>query len=162
MTIKIYPEDIVRRCLWDNYVYYILSGSDKEAERQLNENNEMEISEKDALVIGLLKVIDTDNLIHKFNNHVVEQLTNKSIKHGDLLLARKKTLDISVDKFLDKFPDYWLPKSTYVSALADLVEYIDNMKKNIENLEIHKVVDKNVTYEFYNSANIRKLLKFNY
>jgi hypothetical protein len=107
-------------------------------------------------------VIDTDNLIHKFNNHVVEQLTNKSIKHGDLLLARKKTLDISVDKFLDKFPDYWLPKSTYVSALADLVEYIDNMKKNIENLEIHKVVDKNVTYEFYNSANIRKLLKFNY
>ena len=75
MTIKIQPEDIVRRCLWDNYVYYILAGSDKEAERLLAENQEMEISEKDALVIGLLKVIDTDNLIHKFNNHVVEPVS---------------------------------------------------------------------------------------
>jgi hypothetical protein len=36
--------------------------------------------------------------------------------------------------------------------------------KNCQNCEfrIHKIVDKNVTYEFYNSNNIRKLLKFNY
>lgn len=162
MKIILCAEDIVRRCLWDNYVYYILGGSDKEAERLLATNEEMEISEKDALVIGLLKVIDTDNLIHKFNNHVVEHLTNKSIKHGDYLLARKKTFDVAVDKFLDKFPDYWQPKSRYVNALSELVEYIENMKKELENLEVHKVVDKNVTYEFYNSANIRKLLKFNY
>lgn len=162
MTIRIYPEDIVRRCLWDNYVYYILAGSDKEAERILAENQEMDLSEKDALVIGLLKVIETDNLIHKFNGHVVEFLTNKSIKHGDMLLARKKTFDTAVDKFLDKFPDYWEPKSTYVGSLAELVDYISNMKSDLEGLEVHKVVDKNVTYEFYNSAAIRKLLKFNY
>jgi hypothetical protein len=162
MTIKIHPEDIVRRCLWDNYVYYILAGSDKEAERILAANEEMEISEKDALVIGLLKVIDTDNLIHKFNSHVVEFLTNKSIKHSDLLLVRKKAFDYSVDKFLDKFPDYWEPKGTYVGALADLVGYIDAMKKDLEGLEVHKIVDKNVTYEFYNSASIKKMLKFNY
>ena len=31
MKIKIYPEDIVRMCLWDHYVYYII-GSEKEAE----------------------------------------------------------------------------------------------------------------------------------
>ena len=36
------------------------------------------------------------------------------------------------------------------------------MKINIEKIEVHKVVDKNVTYEFYNSNNIKKLLKFNY
>lgn len=157
-----HAEDIVRRCLWDNYVYYILAGSDKEAQRILSENEEMEISEKDALVIGLLKVMDTDNLIHKFNNHIVEFLTNKSIKHADLLLTRKKAFDIAVDKFLDKFPDYWKPRPNYQRAIDDLVEYIDNMKQEIEKLEIHKIVDKNVTYEFYNSANIRKLLKFNY
>jgi hypothetical protein len=52
MTIKIYPEDIVRMCLWDNYVYYIV-GSEKEAEKILKENAEMEIPERDALVIGL-------------------------------------------------------------------------------------------------------------
>ena len=39
MTINIYPEDIVRRCLWDTYVYYVIGGSEKEAERILKEIN---------------------------------------------------------------------------------------------------------------------------
>jgi len=162
MTIKIYPEDIVKRCLWDHYVYYILGGSDKEAERILKENIEIEVSEKDALVIGLLKVIETDNLIHKFNGYVMELLTNKSLKEKELLLVRKKALDAALDKFVDKFPDYWEPNTGYRKGLLELVEYVENIKKDVEGLEIHKIVDKNVTYEFYNSNNVRKLLKFNY
>jgi hypothetical protein len=161
MTIKIYPEDIVRMCLWDHYVYYIV-GSEKEAEKILKENKEMEISERDALVIGLLKVIETDNLIHKFNTYIMEFLTNKSIKEKEYLLVRKKTFDVAIDKFVDKFPDYWVPNTTFTKALKDLVDYVEVMKSEIEKLEIHKIVDKNVTYEFYNSNNVRKLLKFNY
>jgi len=148
-------------CLWDNYVYYIV-GSEKESEKILKENAEMEISERDALVIGLLKIIETDNLIHKFNTYVMEFLTNKSIKHNDYLLVRKKTFDLSIDKFVDKFPDYWEPNSYWSNSLKDLVDYVEVMKVDIEKIEIHKVVDKNVTYEFYNSNNIKKLLKFNY
>ena len=162
MNIKIYPEDIVKRCLWDHYVYYILGGSDKEAQRILSENEEIEVSEKDALVIGLLKVIETDNLIHKFNGYVMELLTNKSLKEKELLLVRKKALDASLDKFVDKFPDYWEPNSGYRNGLLELVEYVENIKKDVEKLEVHKIVDKNVTYEFYNSAAVKKLLKFNY
>ncbi len=161
MTIKIYPEDIVRMCLWDHYVYYIV-GSEKEAEKILKENKEMEVSERDALVIGLLKVIETDNLIHKFNTYIMEFLTNKSIKEKEYLLVRKKTFDVAIDKFVDKFPDYWVPNTTFTKALKDLVDYVEVMKLEIEKLEIHKIVDKNVTYEFYNSNNVRKLLKFNY
>ncbi len=161
MTIKIYPEDIVRMCLWDHYVYYIV-GSEKEAEKILKENKEMEVSERDALVIGLLKVIETDNLIHKFNTYIMEFLTNKSIKEKEYLLVRKKTFDVAIDKFVDKFPDYWVPNTTFTKALKDLVDYVEVMKSEIEKLEIHKIVDKNVTYEFYNSNNVRKLLKFNY
>jgi hypothetical protein len=162
MTIKIYPEDIVKRCLWDNYVYYILGGSDKEAERILRENGEIEISEKDALVMGLLKVIETDNLIHKFNGYIMELLTNKSLKEKDMLLLRKKTFDLAVDKFVEKFPDYWEPNSLFRRGLEDLVVYVENIKKDVDCLEICKIVDKNVTYEFYNSNSVRKLLKFNY
>ena len=128
MTIKIYPEDIVKRCLWDHYVYYILGGSDKEAEKILKENAEIEVSEKDALVIGLLKVIETDNLIHKFNGYVMELLTNKSLKEKELLLVRKKALDAALDKFVDKFPDYWEPNSGYRKGLLELVEYVENIK----------------------------------
>jgi hypothetical protein len=148
-------------CLWDHYVYYIV-GSEKEAEKLLKENAEMELSERDALVIGLLKVIETDNLIHKFNSYIMEFLTNKSIKEKDYLLVRKKTFDFAIDKFVDKFPDYWEPNSTWSRSLKELVDYVEIMKIEVEKLEIHKIVDKNVTYEFYNSNNVRKLLKFNY
>ena len=63
MTIKIYPEDIVKMCLWDHYVYYIV-GSEKESERILKENKEIEISERDALVIGLLKTVQVVLQLH--------------------------------------------------------------------------------------------------
>jgi hypothetical protein len=161
MKIQISAEEIIKRCLWDQYVYYVV-GSEKEAEKILKENTEIEMSERDALVIGLLKVIETDNLIHKFNTYVMEFLTSKSLKEKDLLLARKKTFDYAVDKFVDKFPDYWEPNLLYTRSLKELVEYIDAIKLEIEKLEIHKIVDKNITYEFYNSNNIKKLLKFNY
>jgi hypothetical protein len=161
MTIKIYPEDIVKRCLWDNYVHYVV-GSEKEAEKILRENKEMEISERDAFIIGLLKIMETDNLIHKFNSYIVELLTNKSHKEKDYLLIKKKVFDCAVDKFLDKFPDYWEPDSIYTKSLKELVEYIESLKIEVEKVEIHKIVDNNITYEFYNSNTIRKMLKFNY
>jgi hypothetical protein len=163
MKITLCAEDLIKRCVWDSYVYYVL-GSEKEGERILKENQPMDISERDALIIGLLKVIETDNLIHKFNTYIVELLTNKSIHspQKDNLLIRKKTFDIAIDKFLDKFPDYWQPSYVWTSALKELVDYIEKIKIEIEALEIHKIVDKNVTYEFYGSNNIKKLLKFNY
>jgi hypothetical protein len=161
MQIKIYPEDLIKRCVWDHYVYYII-GSEKESERILKENKEIEISERDALVIGLLKVIETDNLIHKFNTYVMELLTNKSVKEKDYLLVRKKAFDYAIDKFLDKFPDYWEPNLLYTKSLKELVDYVEIMKVEVEKLEVHKIVDKNITYEFYGANNIKKLLKFNY
>ena len=92
----------------------------------------------------------------------MELLTNKSLKEKELLLVRKKALDAALDKFVDKFPDYWEPNTGYRKGLLELVEYVEKIKKDVEKLEVHKIVDKNVTYEFYNSNNVRKLLKFNY
>jgi hypothetical protein len=160
MKILISPEDIIKRGCWDSYVYYIV-GSDKEAQEILKENKEFEISERDALIIGLLKVLETENLIHRFNNYIYELLMNKSSKHEDLLI-RKKTLDYSIDKFLDKFPDYWEPSKMWVIALKELVEYISEIKESIDGLEVHSIVDKNITVEYYNSNQVKKLLKFNY
>ena len=120
MQIKVTPEDLIRRCVWDSYVYYIL-GSDKEGQKLLEGNEEFEITERDALVIGLVKVIETDNLIHKFNNYVNELLTNKTKKEEDLLLINKKSMDTAVDKFLNKFPDYWEPSVRWASSLKELV-----------------------------------------
>jgi hypothetical protein len=161
MKITLYPEDIVKFCLWDNYVYYVL-GSDKDAEKILKENKEFDISERDALVIGLLKAIETPNLIHKFNTYVVDFLTNKSISQGKDALVRKKGLDLIIDKFLDKFPDYWIPDLQYKNSLIELVDYIEVFKSGAEKIEIIKVTDQFGTHDFLNSNNVKKLLKFNY
>jgi hypothetical protein len=161
MTITVLPEDLIKRCVWDHYVYYVL-GSDKEGEKILKENKEFEITEKDSLVIGLLKTIETENLIHKFNTYVVDLLSNKSINNNQQTLLRKRTLETSVDKFLDKFPDYWTPDLVFKKSLIDLVDYIDIFKKNIEKLDIIKVTDQMGTYDFFVSNNVKKLLSFNY
>ena len=160
MKILIYPEDIVKRCLWDSYTYYVV-GSEKEAEKILKENKEFELSERDAIVIGLLKVMETDNLIHRFNDYLTHFLTVRSLKDKEGIFIKKKSLENNIDKFLDKFPDYWTPSVNYISSLKDLVEYIDNLRDEIEKLDIVKMTIQNVTYEFYNANTIKKLLNFN-
>jgi hypothetical protein len=161
MQIQVFPTDLVVRCCWDSYVYYVL-GSDKDAELILKENKEFEISERDALVIGLLKIIETSNLIHKFNTYIAEFLSNKSINSGKDVLIRKKGLELAVDKFLDKFPDYWIPNTEYKNSLTELVDYIQLFKIAIEKLEIQKITDQFGTHEFLNSNNVKKNLSFNY
>jgi hypothetical protein len=160
MKILISPEDIVKRCLWDSYTYYIL-GSEKEAEKMLKENAEFELSERDAIVIGLLKVMETDNLIHRFNDYLTHFLSVRSVKDKENFLIKKKSIETTIDKFLDKFPDYWTPPINYSNALKDLVDYIDELKDKIEKLDIIKMTIQNVNYEFYNTNNIKKLLNFN-
>jgi len=160
MKILITPEDIVKRCLWDSYTYYIV-GSEKEAEKLLKENAEFELTERDAIVIGLLKVMETDNLIHRFNDYLTHFLTVRAIKEKDNFLIKKKSLEANIEKFLDKFPDYWTPPTNYRSSLKDLVEYIDNLKDEIEKLDIIKMTVQNINYEFYNANAIKKLLNFN-
>jgi hypothetical protein len=106
MKILIHPEDILKRGLWDTYVYYVV-GSEKEAQTKLLENQEFEISERDAIVIGLLKVMETDNLIHRFNDYLIHFLAIRSIKEKTDALIKKKLLETTIDKFMEKFPDYW-------------------------------------------------------
>jgi hypothetical protein len=160
MKIILCAEDLVKRCLWDTYVYYVV-GSEKEAQSQLLENKEFELSERDAIVIGLLKVMETDNLIHRFNDYMIHFLTVKSIKEKDDVLVKKKSLETAIEKFLDKFPDYWTPSPIYASSLKDLVEYINKLREKIDKLDIIKMTIMNINYEFYTSNSIKKMLNFN-
>jgi hypothetical protein len=160
MKIQIFPTDVVKRCLWDSYVSFIV-GSEKEAERILKENKEFEISERDAIVIGLLKVIETDNLIHRFNDYFIHFLNVKSIKEKTDILIKKKSIEIALNNFIDKFPDYWEAPANYLNSLKDLNAYISDLRSKIENLDITKMSIQNIQYEFYSSNSVRKLLNFN-
>ncbi len=162
MKIIIKPSDIVKRCLWDSYVYYIV-GTDKEAQKLLKEDLEFEISERDTLIIGLLKVIETDNLIHKFNTYIVEILANKSIKDKETgFLIRKKILDFAIENYMDNFPEYWDCSQYWTKCIKELAEYIENLKILVDKLEVRIVTDKNITSELYSTNSVKKLLKFQY
>jgi hypothetical protein len=160
MKILIQPEDIIKRCLWDTFTYYIV-GSEKEAEKLLKENKEFELSERDAIVIGLLKVMETDNLIYRFNDYFLHFLTVRSMKEKDSFFIKKKSVETSIDKFIDKFPDYWEPNLVYKQSLKDLIEYTQELRKSISELEIVKMTVQNVSYDFYNTNSLKKLLNFN-
>lgn len=161
MKLIIRPEEIVKRCLWDSYVYYILKG-EGDLEKILRENEEFEIDEKDALVIGLLKIIETDNLIHKFNTQIVELLSNKSQSYENNFLINKKTLETTIKKFMANFPEYWEPTKNWVSNLNDLKEYVEIFNENLEELPVEKMTIQNFVIDSYHSSAVKKLLKFNY
>ena len=160
MTIKIKPSDILKRGLWDNYTYYIV-GSEKESEKILKEDNEIEISEKDALVIGLLKVLETTNLILRFNDYIIHLLTIKSIPIEGKVYIRKKSLEFSLEKFLSKFPNYWEPDIVYKNSLKDLNGYIDEFNEKLQKTEFINLSFKGIDLELYSTNSIKKLLKFN-
>jgi hypothetical protein len=67
-----------------------------------------------------------------------------------------------INKFLDKFPDYWQAPVNYLNSLSDLVAYINTLKSDIEELDQHKIVVQNITHEVYSSNSVKKLLSFNY
>lgn len=161
MKILVKPSDLVKRCMWDYFTYYIV-GSEKEAQKLLEEDLEFEISEKDALIIGLLKVVETDNLIHRFNDYFVHFLNTKSIKSDTGAVVKKKSIEIAIDKFLEKFPDYWQAPKNYLSSLEKLVVYIGNMREAVEKCPEHKVVSQGITYDVYQTTTIKKLLTFVY
>ena len=167
MQIKITPEDIIKRGLWDYYTYYII-GNEKEAQELLKNNKEFIISEKDAIVIGLLKVMETDNLIHRFNDYLIYVLSVKSIKEKTDALIKKKYVEKAIYNFLTKFPPYWEAPKNYEMALIDVKKYIENLQNIIANgndeykpLEIINVTVQNQSYEFYSSNALKKLLNFN-
>lgn len=160
MQIKITPEDIIKRGLWDFYTYYVV-GSEKEAQELLKKNEEFILSEKDAIVIGLLKVMETDNLIHRFNDYLIHFLLIRSVKEKTDAIIKKKTIESAIEKFLNKFPDYWKPEINYANSLIDLKKYITDISEKISNLEVINLAIQNITYEFYSSNAIKKLLCFN-
>jgi hypothetical protein len=160
MKIVIKPSDIIKRGLWDTYVYYVV-GSEKESEKLLLEDKEFELSERNGIIIGLLKVMETDNLIHRFNDYFIHFLNIKSMKDGDEILIKKKFVELAILNFKEKFPTYWNCETNWKFALKDLDNYINELNSKIEKLELLTLNIKNITYEFYYSNNVRKLLNFN-
>lgn len=163
MEIYITPHEIIERALWDDYQYFILS-KDKKAdiEKIIEENEKFQISETDALVIGLLKCIETDNLVHRCNQYIENLMSVRSMKRDNTIYLKKKILVDSLHKFKKKFPDTWKPRPHYAHSLESLNKYIDNLLEKVETLKMVEITDKYGTHELIRIIHIKKILDFHH
>jgi len=159
MKILITPNDIIERALWDDYQYYILDNK-VNVEEMIKKNEEFEISEKDALVIGLTKCIETDNLVHRCNQYIEHLVSTRCIKYQDNFHLKKKILIDSLIKFDKKFPSAWEPRGNYEKALKDVREYIKELLNKIDKLNIVEMVDNFGTHNIIRTNHIKKILNY--
>ena len=148
MRILVTPHDIIERALWDNYEYFVLDKDDNAEEIIIN-NEEFEINEKDALVIGLLKCIETDNLVHRFNQYLQDILSIKSTqihKDSNRYYIKRKIVEEAIAKFYKKFPNTWEPRAHYKIALKEVIEYLDVLSDKLETLVTEETTDQYGTH----------------
>lgn len=160
MQIIITPNDIIQRCLWDKYKKFCLyKNTEDEIKKLVEDNKPVSLSEEDSYAIGLLKVIETDNLIHRFNENILESLQIKSNIIKDELYINKNTILKEITTYLNKFPDYYKSPFNYKQAIDDLEIYIENMLLKIEKLETTNVKQREKIFIYFKSKDIKKCLK---
>lgn len=159
MIITIKPDDIIKRGLWCDYKKFILKDkSDDEIIKFVTDNNSMVINENDAYVIGLIKVIETDNLIHRFNVTIQDILQIKSNIFDDGIYINKNLIYREVTTYKNRFPSYWESDINYKKAVILLFDYIDKIKTKLDNIESFIYTNKDKEYEFLDVKQVTKTL----
>lgn len=167
MKILITPHDIIERALWYKYQNLILDGTPQdEIDTIISENKEFEISEKDALVINLIKCIDTNNLKHRLNQHILHLLAVRSteVDNGPKKShsITKRTVEYELTTFLKNFPPSWNPRLHYKKGLEECIEYVEELKEKLEELDIIISEVKGNKVEYVQVTHVKKMLNFNH
>lgn len=167
MKILITPHDIIERALWYKYQNLILDGIPQdEIDTIISENKEFEISEKDALVINLIKCIDTNNLKHRLNQHILHLFAVRSteVDNGNkkTLSITKRTVEYELTTFLKNFPPSWKPRLHYKKGLEECIEYVEELKENLEKLDTIISEVKGNRVEYVQVTHVKKMLNFNH
>ena len=160
MIITLTPEDLIRRCLWSDYKRFVLKDkSEQEIQILVKENKPIVLSENDAYAVGLLKVIETDNLVHRFTVHMKEMINIKSTIFDKNVYMSVKIVENELESFKKRFPEYWEADTVYEKSIADLIRHIIQLQSLVKTFEIFefKIKDKKVRY--FQSMDIKKMIE---
>lgn len=160
MIITITPEDIIKRGLWNDYRRYVLKGKTEDEIKELvKQNQPTTISEEDGFVIGLLKVIETDNLVHRFNQYLLELLQIRSNIIDDTLFINRNVLFKQLNMYKKNFPEYFPADENYQKSIDNLFEYINKLYEKFKELEIITYTNNDKNYDYLKSAKVKKCLE---
>jgi len=160
MIITVTMEDIIRRCLWSDYKRFVLKDkSEQEIKLLIKENKPIVLTENDAYAIGLLKVIETDNLVHRFTVHMKDMINIKSTIFDKNVYMSVKIVENELESFKKRFPEYWEADSAYEQGIIDLNNHIVKLQALVKTFEIFefKIKDKKVRY--FQSKDIKKMIE---
>lgn len=165
MQITITPNDIIERCLWTEFRKFCLKDvKNSEIENIVKENKTLVISENDAYVIGLLKIVNTDNLVHRFKQHINELLDIRSIIFENGVYINKTILMRESLLFKDRFPVSYEPDISFRKSLQEMNDFINLTVKEFEKLEVieieRKIKGQLRKYNCIKSTQIAKLVKY--
>ena len=122
MQILVSPSDLIKRCLWLEYKrFFLKEKKEDEIKNFVLDDKPLMLKEDDAFVIGLLKVVETPNLVHRFKDHTEEFLTNRSIINNNRLFIRINDMLRYVSEYKECFPDYFLPSFEYKKGIDDFL-----------------------------------------
>ncbi len=159
MIITVTPEDIIRRCLWSDYKRFVLKDkSESEIQTIVKENKPISLPENDGYAIGLLKVIETDNLIHRFIVHMKDMINIKSTIFDKNVFMSVKIVENELENFKKRFPEYWQADTTYQKSIEDLINYINTLQETITKFEIFEFKIKEKKVKYFQSKDIKKMI----
>jgi len=170
MIITITPEDLIKRCLWDKYYKFCLQKETSDyVEKIVEENKPFAISEDDAYVIGLLKVVETENIIHRFKQDINDVIQVKStiqkVDNERKVLINKSSILNECVNYKNNFPEFYNTDSDFILKISELIDFINNKVREIEDIktiEIYKVTNgKKKKFIYVESKNVSKLFKLN-
>jgi hypothetical protein len=160
MIITITPDDLIKRCLWTEYKRFCLKDkNDEELSKIVNENSPVKLTEEDAYVIGFIKIIETENLIHRFNIELEDILRVKSTIQEDMVLINKSSALRFVLEFKDRFPVYYKPNDIYKKAIDELFIYVNEKYKEINALKTYNVLVKQKMITYVRSQDVKKIIE---
>ena len=160
MIITVTMEDLVRRCLWSDYKRFVLKDkSEQEIQNLIKENKPVVLTENDAYAIGLLKVIETDNLIHRFTVHMKEMINIKSTIFDKNVYMSVKIVENELESFKKRFPDCWIPDTTYENSINELFNHIDKLQLTLKTFEIFEFKVKEKKVRYFQSKDIKKMIE---
>lgn len=159
MQILITPEDIIRRCLWLDYKRFcIKERGEEELKRIIEENKPIVLKEEDAYVIGLLKIVETPNLVHRLKEHMDEVLKIRSNIFNNKLYIIKSVALKEIGQFVQRFPDAFKAPFEYKIGIDDLKIFSEKIYAEVDKLPTSSFQSGDKIYTYISSNSVKDIV----
>jgi hypothetical protein len=159
MQILITPNDIIKRCLWLEYKRFCLKDkNEREINELIQEDTPVILSEEDSYVIGLLKIVETPNIVHRFKEHIEDILKVKSNIFNNKLYISRLVIMKEISTFKNRFPDSYKPPFEYKSGIEEVKIFSDKIYDEVDKLETSSFPSNDKIIICVSSNSVRNLL----